>query len=273
MHDIEFAFADMAVAAGQPIMEIYAAGIDPAAKADGSPVTEADMRAEDLILERLAQLYPSIPVIAEERMAAGQKAALGETFILVDPLDGTKEFIHRRDEFTVNIALIEKGRPIAGAIYAPALERLWIGGRQGAFTLAIAPGAAWSAQPRIMAERMEPIHTRAWPHEHAIGVASRSHADAETDAYLTRFHVQERRSQGSSLKFCLVASGQADLYPRFSPTMEWDIAAGDAILTAAGGCVLTPEGALFPYGKMDHTFRNGAFIAWGDRAHAASVYK
>ena len=266
---IELQFGDIAVAAGLPIMEVYAQGATAETKPDGSPVTEADMLAEALILERLSAQWPDIPVVAEESMAAGQCGASGERFILVDPLDGTKEFIHRRDEFTVNIALIEQGRPVAGAIYAPALGKLWIGGPQGARSCMVTPGASLPSPSAWV-----PIKTRPWPGPQAVGVASRSHADAESDASLARMNISERRSRGSSLKFCLLAKGEADLYPRFGPTMEWDIAAGHAILTAAGGCVTDEAGRDFRYGKRDDAYRNGPFIAWGDPRfahHALSV--
>lgn len=262
MRNPEALFGEIAVAAGLPIMQVYAQGAAETLKPDGSPVTEADMRAEDLILARLEQHCSGIPVIAEESMAAGRCGEAAARFILVDPLDGTKEFINRRDEFTVNIALIEKGVPVAGAIYAPALGLLWTGGEHGAHEFAVEPGAALRT-----ARTSRAIHTRHWPGAAAIGVASRSHADAETDAFLSKLQVGERRSSGSSLKFCLVAAGEADVYPRFGPTMEWDIAAGHAILKAAGGCVTHPGGAPFHYGKSGDGFRNGPFIAWGDPAY------
>ena len=259
MRDIEKLFGEIAVAAGLPIMQVYEAGAACTVKPDGSPVTEADTRAEALILDQLARLCGGVPVIAEESMAAGHTAAIAERFILVDPLDGTKEFIHRRHEFTVNIALIELGQPIAGAIYAPALGKLWIGGARGARRSRLDPGQALATAKDDVA-----IRTRPWPGAGAIGVASRSHADEETDHFLTALSVGERRSRGSSLKFCLLASGDADVYPRFSPTMEWDVAAGHAILVAAGGTVTKPDGKAFCYGKVDEGFLNGPFVGWGD---------
>ncbi len=257
---IEMRFGAIAVAAGLPIMDIYERGAAADYKPDGSPVTEADTQAEALILARLAATCPDLPVVAEESMAAGLCGPVNcKRFILVDPLDGTKEFIHRRDEFTVNIALIEEGQPVAGAIYAPALGKLWIGGARGARSCMVDPGAALPRDDDWL-----PIHTRRWPGAEAIGVASRSHADAETDAFLARMTIGDRRSRGSSLKFCLLAKGEADLYPRFGPTMEWDIAAGHAILVAAGGCVTDENGQPLRYGKTEQGFRNGPFIAWGD---------
>lgn len=263
MRDIERLFGEIAVAAGLPIMQVYAAGAASVIKSDGSPVTEADTLAEALILDRLSRHGSGLPVIAEESMAAGQSAAIAERFILVDPLDGTKEFIHRRDEFTVNIALIEAGQPVAGAIYAPALGRLWIGGERGAQEMILAPG-----EPLSKATSVRTIRTRRWPGNAAIGMASRSHADVDTDHFLSRLTISERRSVGSSLKFCVLAAGDADVYPRFGPTMEWDVAAGHAILIAAGGVVIKPDGAAFHYGKVDNGFRNGPFVAWGDRSYA-----
>lgn len=268
MRNLAQLFGTLAVAAGQPIMEVYARGPTSAVKSDGSPVTEADMRAEEFILDQLARHCPNIPVIAEESMAAGHRAAIAEQFILVDPLDGTKEFIHRRDEFTVNIALIEAGHPVAGAIYAPAFNQLWIGGEDGAFFCNIPPG-----EHRHDAFQFTAIRTRPWPMKKSMGVASRSHADSETDAFLAQLHVSERHSRGSSLKFCLVAAGEADVYPRFSPTMEWDIAAGHAILLAAGGCVTKPDGSPVHYGKIDQGFLNGPFVAWGDPAYQRAHYR
>lgn len=266
MQDLEKLFGEIAVAAGVPIMDVYAKGVTNSIKADGSPVTEADMRAEELILQRLAQSCGGIPVIAEESMAAGRDFTIADQFILVDPLDGTKEFIHRRDEFTVNLALIVHGRPVAGAIFAPALGRLWIGGESGARHQRLRPGTVhptWHDQDRV--------HSRRFQQDHAIAVASRSHADAETDAFLSRLAIQQRLSRGSSLKFCLIATGEADVYPRFSPTMEWDIAAGHAILSAAGGCVTDPAGHALSYGKTQQGFCNGPFVAWGDPAYQARV--
>jgi 3'(2'), 5'-bisphosphate nucleotidase len=261
--DIERLFGEIAVGAGLPIMQVYANGTASALKSDGSPVTEADMRAEAFILEQLERYCGGTPVIAEESMAAGQKAAIAERFILVDPLDGTKEFIDRRDEFTVNIALIESGQPVAGAIYAPALNTLWIGGTRGARSATLDPGQMLSS-----AQDERPIHARPWPGPQAIGVASRNHSDEETERFLSALAVGERRSRGSSLKFCLLAAAEADVYPRFGPTMEWDVAAGHAILNAAGGTVTKPDGTPFTYGKINEGFRNGPFIGWGDKSKA-----
>ncbi len=249
--------AEIALAAGPAVMEVYASGPVAQSKSDGSPVTLADERAEAIILEHLARLAPGTPVVAEEMAAAGAEMRIDRRFLLVDPLDGTKEFITRNGEFTINVALIEDRIPVAGAVFAPALGRLWFGGAR-AFVCEAPVGASL---PDPSAWR--PIHGRVAP-EGLVAVASRSHADAETEAFLARLPVAERRAAGSSLKFCLVAEGLADVYPRFGPTMEWDTAAGDAVLRAAGGVVLEPSGALFAYGKAESRLRNGSFVAWGD---------
>lgn len=251
-------FAAVCVEAGATVMEVYRAGGEARLKADRSPVTEADERAEALILARLADLMPGWPVLAEEAAAAGQGLAACARFILVDPLDGTREFVGRNGEFTVNVGLVVDGVPVAGAVYAPALERLWSGGATARLRR-IAPGA-----PLAEAAEDRAIRTRAAPAAGWIALASRSHADAETEALLARLPVAERRAAGSSLKFCVVAEGEADVYPRFGPTMEWDTAAGEAVLRAAGGTVLRPDGSRFGYGKAEAGYRNGAFVAWGD---------
>ncbi|HUR42889.1 MAG TPA: 3'(2'),5'-bisphosphate nucleotidase CysQ, partial [Aestuariivirga sp.] len=209
-----------------------------------SPVTEADEAAERIILAGLAEL--NVPVISEEAAAAGRIPAVAEHFFLVDPLDGTKEFISRNGEFTVNIAEIKQGVPVAGVVFAPARARIF----WGELGKGAAQGLPWSS-----------IHVRKASAEGAIVVASRSHRDAATDEYLSKIKVKSLCSAGSSLKFCLIAAGEADLYPRFGRTMEWDTAAGQAILLSAGGKVLTTEGIPLSYGKRDQGFANPAFIA------------
>lgn len=250
-------FAALAVKAGAVIMEIYASDFAVRTKGDGSPVSQADEAAEALILASLAKLLPGVPVLAEEAAARGEAPSLGETFILVDPLDGTREFVSRNGEFTVNIALIERGVPIAGAVYAPALGRLWYGGGQ-AWVMDIVPGAEMAAGGQI-----QPIRARLQPKIGLVALASRSHGDAQTEAFLAGLPVRERIAAGSSLKFCKIAEGLADIYPRFGPTMEWDTAAGDAVLRAAGGLTCDPQGQPLRYGKAGDTYRNGAFVAWG----------
>ena len=250
---------DICLAAAQPVMAIYDSPFDVREKDDKSPVTDADEAAEEVILPALAALAPDVPIVAEESAAAGNIPDVDHSFFLVDPVDGTKEFINRNDEFTVNIALIENHLPKLGVVYAPALNRLFAGEiGKGAFVI----------------EGADPHLTRAdWPlprdievnrvpdPDGLIVVASRSHRDHKTDELLDHYHVKEFVIAGSSLKFCLVAAGEADLYPRHGPTMEWDTAAGHAVLAAAGGKVDEMSGAPLRYGKRD--FRNGYFIAKG----------
>jgi 3'(2'), 5'-bisphosphate nucleotidase len=219
-------------------------------KADGSPVTAADQAAEDIILPALQALTPDIPIISEEAAAKGlSPAAVGGTFWLVDPLDGTKEFLSGNGEFTVNIALIADGEPVLGVVVAPALNQTYAGGGPG--TAILADGAG---------ER--PISVRAIPPEGETVVGSRSHGDgAAMEAFLRGRTVAAFRAAGSSLKLCLIARGEADLYPRLGTTMEWDIAAGHAVLRAAGGDVRTLDGGPFRYGKPE--YRNPHFVACG----------
>jgi len=235
--------------AGRVIMEIYATDFDVTKKGDASPVTAADERAEAVILAGLKRIAPDIPIVAEEEVAAGRVPQVGERFWLVDPLDGTKEFISRNGEFTVNIALVERGRPILGLVYAPAIERLF-GGAEGL--------GAWVED----GDGRRAVTTRAVPAAGLTVVASRSHGDETAlDAFLAGRTVASRTNAGSSLKLCLVAAGEADVYPRLGRTMEWDIAAGDAVLRAAGGIVNTVAGPVLQYGKPG--FDNPHFAAWG----------
>jgi 3'(2'), 5'-bisphosphate nucleotidase len=252
-------FAQSCIEAGAVVMEVFARErIDAQIKSDDSPVTEADERAEALLLERLAQGFPDLPIVAEESAARGVTPPHNGRFLLVDPLDGTREFLARRLEFTVNIGLVENGEPKAGAVYAPALGALWFAGA-AAFFVEAAPGTALPAR-----ESWRRIHTRRRPPDGMTALVSRSHLDAQTQAFLARERVKEQIDAGSSLKFCRIAEGSADIYPRFGPTMEWDTAAADAVLRAAGGAVRTPEGAPFVYGKTAQGYRNGPFIAHGD---------
>ncbi len=250
-------FGRIALVAGGVVMKVYAGAPRARTKADSSPVCDADERAEASILAALAADLPDIPVIAEESVARGRVPECGARFILVDPLDGTREFLAHNGEFTVNLALIEDGAPVAGVVYAPALEKLWLGGAT-ACLCAAAPGAAL---PPAAARKK--IAARVAPADGLVALASRSHGEAETEAFLAGLRIAERTNVGSSLKFCMIAEGAADVYPRFGPTMEWDIAAGDAILRAAGGRVLGADGAPARYGKRADHFRNGPFVAWG----------
>ena len=251
--------AAIAHEAGLIILKHYAAGAEVRLKQDASPVTAADEEAEALILRRLAQIAPGIPVVAEEEVAAGRlPKSVGSKFFLVDPLDGTKEFLRHNGEFTVNIAQIENGRAICGVVSAPAKGRMWIGdGPNGAFELSVPQAGA------LDVSRATPIHTRQTPDEGLIAIASRTHRDTKTDEYLAAYKITDMIAAGSSLKFCLVAAGEADLYPRHGRTMEWDTAAGQAVLEAAGGSVKELNGAPLVYGKVAQGFANPYFIARG----------
>ena len=251
--------AEIAHEAGGLVLKHYSAPTPSRVKADFSPVTAADEEAETLILARLAQLAPGVPIVAEEETAAGRGPFhLGTRFFLVDPLDGTKEFLKRNGEFTVNIALIEMGRAVCGVVLAPAMARAFIGdGTNGAFELA-AP-----ADLPLDVKRAVAIHARKAPKDGLIVVASRTHRDTKTDEYLAAYRVANLLAAGSSLKFCLVACGEADLYPRHGRTMEWDTAAGQAVLEAAGGTVKTLAGAPLLYGKSVEGFTNPHFVARG----------
>jgi 3'(2'), 5'-bisphosphate nucleotidase len=240
---------EIARAAGDLIMQVYATDFAVRGKDDASPVTEADERAETLIVDALRRLAPSIPIVAEEMVAAGQVPEIGNRFWLVDPLDGTKEFISRNGEFTVNIALVVGGEPFLGVVYAPALGRMFSG------------VAGEGAQVDDLAGQRA-LHVRAVPEQGLTVVASRSHGDAAAlDAFLAGRRVAALVNSGSSLKLCLVAAGEADLYPRLGRTMEWDIAAGHAVLRAAGGGVTRLDGSPLLYGKPG--FDNPHFVARG----------
>lgn len=254
-------FERLAIEAGKAIMQIYAGPIDVERKADASPVTEADRRAEAIILRGLRAKWPSIPCVAEEEVATGKVPEIdgAGSFFLVDPLDGTKEFVNRRADFTVNIALVEQGVPVAGTVYAPARGLLFSGSGGLAFRAQVdASGVVAHRAAISVREAKSP----------PVIVASRSHRTPETDAIIARFPQAELISVGSSLKFCLLAAGEADLYPRLGRTMEWDTAAGDAVLRAAGGSTLTLDGQPLIYGKrLPHhsdELANPSFVCHGN---------
>ena len=238
---------DASMAAAKVIMGVYGRPFEAEAKSDGSPVTEADAAAEAVILQMLAPT--GIPVLAEESVAAGRIPALGERFFVVDPLDGTKEFIKRNGEFTVNIALVEHGRPIMGVVLAPATGECFCGGPEGAFSC---HGVGGQTERRsIRVDCAAPMRV----------VASRSHGHKALASLVETLKVESDVSVGSSLKFCLLARGDAQLYPRFTPTCEWDTAAGQAVLEAAGGVVITLDGEPLRYGKAANDFLNPFFVA------------
>jgi 3'(2'), 5'-bisphosphate nucleotidase len=240
-----------AFAAGEAILEIYASDFAVTQKSDASPVTLADGRAEAIILDYLARASPDIPVIAEEQAELhGLPDRIPPLFWLVDPLDGTKEFIRRNGEFTVNIALVEQGRPVLGVIGIPVKGVVY--GAAGPGTARVTEGGG----------RTRRIQARTCPAAGATVAYSRSHADTpRLEAWLAEHAVAARIVAGSALKFCLVAEGSADLYPRFGPTMEWDTAAGQALVEAAGGSVTLLDGSPFRYGKPG--FRNPGFVVRG----------
>ena len=240
--------------AGAEIMRHVELGFETITKADESPVTAADHAAEALLLDALGALAPDTPVVAEEEVAAGRTPAVGRRYFLVDPLDGTREFVRGGKDYTVNVGLIEDGAPVLGVVYAPALGRLFAGevGR-GAW---LAEGAATPGE--VGARRAIRVRAPATP---LVVTASRSHGSSALDRYIAALPPHERIATGSSLKYGVLAAGEADLYPRTGPTMEWDTAAGDAVLRAAGGRTLAPDGSLFRYGKPG--FRNGPFVATG----------
>ena len=249
---------ELALAAGREIMAVYATDFTSTVKADCSPVTLADEAAERVILAGLALADPATPAISEEAAAKGNIPETAGRFYLVDPLDGTKEFLNRNGEFTVNIGLIERAQPVAGVVFAPATGRMFVG------------QAGWGAAQADMeitsqavAAIWRPMAVRPAPAAGFTVVASRSHRDAKTDAFIAAVNTAALRSAGSSLKFCLIAAGEADLYPRYGRTMEWDTAAGHAVLAAAGGQVITADGQPLSYGKRDRGLDNPSFLALG----------
>jgi 3'(2'),5'-bisphosphate nucleotidase len=251
-----------AIAAGDIILSVRASGLAVETKSDQSPVTAADRGAEAIIAERMETAAPGVPMIGEEAVYEGRIPDTNHTFFLVDPLDGTREFVRGGNDFTVNIGLVRERAPVLGVVYLPATRRLFAG--------AVGAGA-WRADVAggIVGERRL-IRTRV-PQEHAVDVvASASHRTPETAAFIARYRVGKIVHRGSSLKFCVVAEGKADLYPRLGTTMQWDTAAGDAILRAAGGRVVTLDGKPLAYGPTDapgpDAFRNPWFIATGGMA-------
>lgn len=251
------------LAAGRIEMRHYAAGVAVELKPDASPVTVADREAEAVLLDGLGQAARGVPVIAEESAAFNTTPAPGTAFFLVDPLDGTREFASRCGEFTINIGLIVGEAPAFGLIYAPALQALYV---------TLGPGRAVETRIAPDAERtsladcaLSEIHTREPDPNALIALESRSHRTEATAAFLDRYRPAHVKCAGSSLKFCLIARGEADFYARLGPTREWDTAAGHAILSAAGGTVTTVDGAPLAYRKSEHAYLNPHFVAWGGR--------
>jgi 3'(2'), 5'-bisphosphate nucleotidase len=247
-------FRRLSIEAGERIMEIYnSEDFEVKTKSDASPVTEADEAADALISAGLRAEFPEILLITEEQAATHSQTS--SSFIIVDPLDGTKEFVQRRGDFTVNIAYVENGVPIRGVVYAPAKQRLFYTDASGQSVEE--SGAHAAEQPGPVA----PISVSTPDNSALIVVASKSHRDQATDDYIAKYDVKDMRSAGSSLKFCLVATGEADLYPRLGRTMEWDTAAGHAVLNGAGGAVIRfDDHSTLKYGKADYA--NPFFIAY-----------
>jgi 3'(2'), 5'-bisphosphate nucleotidase len=244
------------------IQAVSPATVSHRLKPDQSPVTAADEASEAVILEGLSQLLPNVPVVSEEMAGSTAPPALNRSFIVVDPLDGTREFLAGRDEFTVNLAIVTRGVPIAGIIAAPNYGLIWRGivGRQ-AERLRLLPDGA---------DQPQAIRTRRWSDQGAVAVMSRSHLDPDTEAFISGLAPITRNASGSAIKFCYIAEGAADVYPRLATTCEWDVAAGHALVVAAGGIVTTPQGTPLPYGRVAENFRVPAFIAWGDPTKAGS---
>ncbi|WP_294539081.1 inositol monophosphatase family protein [uncultured Rhodoblastus sp.] len=258
-------FANLALEAGKAIMRVYETDPHRRLKGDSSPVCDADLFGEEIILKGLARLAP-FPVVAEEQAARYETPVVaGGDFILVDALDGTKEFLLHHDSFTVNIALIRAGAPVAGVVYAPARRELYLAGRFARRCFA-SPG-----ERPPPAEHWRRLGVRTMPRANAKALISRQHSDVESESFLHQLPVTQVVSSSSSLKFCQIAAAEADVYPRFSRTMEWDIAAGDAVLRRAGGVVADVSGAPVTYGHAAQNFANGPFIAWGDPI-AAKLY-
>ena len=265
--DFDFARAaslltDAASRAGAAIMAHFQTTTEVELKGDLSPVTRADRDSDAIILEALKRLAPDVTVVSEEAHGA-TSTPLGDRFFLVDPLDGTKEFIQKRSDFTVNIALIEDGRPRFGLVFAPARALLAVTIAEGeAVEAELKPDAAGADLDRLERRR---LCARAGNPEGLTALVSLSHLDPETEGFLAKLKIAARSGAGSSVKFLAIAQGEADVYPRFGPTMEWDTAAGQAVLEAAGGRVVTVTGEPLRYGKTEQGLRNPSFIAWGRR--------
>ena len=243
--------ADIVEEANALVLPLWRSGLAVQTKADLSPVTLADQQAEVLILARLASAFPDIPVVSEEYAGEfGAPEAIGDRFFLVDPIDGTKAFVRGDEHFTVNIGLVENGVATAGAVGAPALGQIWHTTSTGAVR-------------RSSRGQTTPVRVRAWSAQDAVALVSHTMKPETRAALAAQYGFATTRPVDSSIKLCLIAEGQADIYPRHGPTMEWDIAAAHAVLEAAGGRVATPDGEPFLYGKADQGFLNGWFVARG----------
>lgn len=250
-NDVGEVLAGICEAAAELILPLWKTGLTVHAKLDESPVTEADRRGEALILEHLTRLFPGVPVISEEDASEfGTPESIGPRFFLVDPVDGTKAFVRGDPNFTVNVALVVDGRPVAGAVNAPPTGETW-------FT------KGGQAVKRVNGGPTQPVRVRPWPTGKAVALISHTMKDETKQKLMAEYGFDLPEPMDSSIKFVRIAEGSADLYPRHGPTMEWDIAAGHAVLEAAGGTVLTPDGGPVLYGKASEGFRNGFFVARG----------
>jgi 3'(2'), 5'-bisphosphate nucleotidase len=259
--DLMEPLTDLVIRAGDAILAVNRRALKIEGKADGSPVTEADLAADRIISEGLAHLSPDIPTLSEERVDSARLPYRG-SFFLIDPLDGTKEFVAGRDEFTVNLALVTNGSPLLGIVGAPALGIVWRG--------LVGRGAERLSLDEAGHRQAAPIHTRPIPRrgEPWVAAVSRSHGDARTEAFIATRPGAIRQQFGSALKFGRLAEGIVDIYPRLAPTSEWDVAAGHAVVTAAGGKVTDAHGAPLRFGVGNEGFIVPAFIAWGDPSAA-----
>lgn len=248
--------AELMAVAGGRILEIAKTGLDTRHKADKSPVTAADIAAEEVLREGLNRILPGVPFIAEEAVSRGEIPEPGTEFLLIDPLDGTREFVQGRDEYGVNVGLISGGRAVLGAIYEPATNTIYAGAEGKAFRAAIRPGA------QLDQNNATPIRARARP-DKLVAAVSRSYLDKASEDFLSTLPIASRLVLGSSLKFCRLAEGAADVYPRLVSISEWDVAAGHGLLEAAGGQVKTADGGPLLYGKKNQNFKLDAFVAWG----------
>jgi 3'(2'), 5'-bisphosphate nucleotidase len=254
--DIASQLAAIAIEAGR-LLQGFERGLNEHhIKPDGSPSSQADLAAEELIIRRLGESWPDVPVIAEETSNSGLP---GDLFFLVDPLDGTRDFLHGSGEYSVNIALIAARRPVAAAVASPALGRVWMAG----LVAKSGPIPAADDDPEWQA-----VHARPAPEDALVALVSRRHGDRATEACLASLSIGTLRAASSAAKFCLIAAGEADIYVRCGPTMEWDTAAGDHILTRAGGCVVKGGGGVLTYGHHERGYLNGPFAALGDAALA-----
>jgi 3'(2'), 5'-bisphosphate nucleotidase len=260
-------FTGIAIKASRAILAVDFRKAGARHKADSSPVTAADEASHGVILDELQRLLPGMPIVSEEAADFWHGKQPGAEFILVDPLDGTAEFLAGRLEYTVNIALVRAGAPAVGVVAAPALGVIWRGATDhGAERLRFSIG---DSAGRV--RRAARIHTRSWPVRERVAAVSRTHYDPASAAFLERVAPVKPVAFGSALKFCRLAEGAIDIYPRLAPTSEWDVAAGHAVVTAAGGAVMAPDGRALPYGRSAENFHVPGFIAWGDPA-AAKIF-